>query len=512
MRKNRRVKLLIAVLCMAAVVACVAVCGCSPSTQASSNSGGSDAKSEAVSDLSFFNNSAGDLFPDTYTNNQLLNIGNRGCNSCHPNLADKMGDPTRPELHAVVRTGYGKALTIKDCGSCHGLAAGFYSPYLGDLVHASHYSNETFVEEYNGNCWNCHSMQRSEAGEWEIVLWEDAMYEPTLGGYYDAVSNPKSREWVRDHGHDSDYLTGTKTEANPIIDVAMNQDVTALEDKFLVYNYPPDNLDMDAISSMDNTLTIKGVVNETEFTLDELKAMPSTTLTAAHVCVTNGQGGSLVGNYEYKGVMLKDLIEACGGYANGVNMGTFLCYDNWRFASNPITLGVMENAMVAYEINGEALDVETGSPTCLVLPGMPAGMWGKYLKEISFIESEVTYDILAMATQKEAYQGLMNYINSGWFQNDGVEVKLGESMELTGWAWGWAGTNSPVTKLSFSIDGGVTWVDQELPADFDPNQMTSFTLKWTPQEAGTFIVKVNAFNADGIEQYVPSSIIVKVTE
>lgn len=512
MRKAKGAKIMIAAFCVTMVASMTAVCGCTPAKASddAKDQASVEPTAAAVSDLSFFNNDPG-LYPDTYTNNQLLNIGNRGCNSCHPDLAAKMGDPTRPALHAVVETGYGKSLTIKDCGSCHGLAAGFYSPNLSDLIHGAHYSNEVFVNTYNGNCWSCHSTARNAEGEWEIVMWEEIMYEPTLGGYYDAISNPKSREWVRDHGHGSDFLTGTQVDSNPTIEVTMNQDVTAVEDKFVVYNYPPDNLDMEAICDPNNTFTLKGVVNETTFTLDELKAMPATELTAAHVCVTNGQGGILIGNYAYKGVKVMDLVEACGGFAEGVNMGIFLCYDNWRFASNPISLPMWEDAVLAYEINGEPLNMETGSPTCLVLPGMPAGMWGKYMKEITFIESEVTYDILAKATQKEAYQGLMNYINSGWFENDGIEVALGESVELTGWAWGWTDTNSAVDKLAFSLDGGVTWIEEEVPADFDPNQLTQFTFNWTPATAGTYIVKVNAFNEDGVAQYVNSSIIVNVT-
>ena len=50
-----------------------------------------------------------------------------------------------------------KNLTYKDCEPCHRAHGKLTGPYLGDLIHASHYGNEQFVAA-NGNCWSCHAM------------------------------------------------------------------------------------------------------------------------------------------------------------------------------------------------------------------------------------------------------------------------------------------------------------------------------------------------------------------
>lgn len=467
------------------------------------------AMADEATDISFFSNSSG-IYPDTYTNTELLNLGHRGCNSCHEDLADVMGDPTRPELHAVVSAGYGKALTLDDCGSCHGFATGFYAPNLGDIVHGKHYSSETFVNDYNGNCWSCHAVEHQEDGSWDLCMFEDIMYEPTLGGYYDAVSNWKCREWVRDHGHGSDFLTGFATEAEENWTVEFDQHTTDLADKFVVYNYPPDMLDMDSVAAADNTLTLKGVNEERSFTVDDLKAMNVVTKTYAHACVTNGQGGDLIGNWDYTGVMLTDLIDACGGLVEGNNMAGIECYDGWKFAHNLLPMeGVYENAMIAFEINGEPLNMADGGPMLLALPGMPGGAWGKYIKEITFEHADEPYNILQKVTHSDKYYGLANFVNSCFYEAS-AEVNLGETVELHGSTWGWYATDCEVTTLSFSLDGGVTWYDQAIPEDFDPMQLDQFTFTWTPTEPGLYVLKINATNAEGKTQPTPTSIFIQV--
>lgn len=523
MRKTpKRKKLVLAALIVTVVVA-LGICGCAanapkpaaeaPADEAASAAAesGDLAETGAMGDLSFFNKSAGDMLEDNYTNREMLNAGNRGCNSCHEDLADKMGDSTRPALHAIVQIGYGMKMTYKDCATCHGLAGGFYSPYLGDLLHGAHYGDQTFVEQYNGNCWSCHSVAYQEDGSWDLVMFDDVVHEPTLGGYKDAITNPKSREWVRDHGHGSDYLNGTRTEAEPEMEVTLDQHITDAKDLFVVYNYPPDNLDMAAITDQGNTFTLRGVVNEKSYTVEDMKALPQTTVAAAHECVTNGQGGSMVGNFEYTGVSIADLVKDCGGLLEGMNQANILCYDNWQFAHNALPLDIyMKDAIVAYELNGEPLVQENGAPMLLVLPGMPAGAWGKFIQEVQFSHTDEPFNILTKATSSPAYAGLMNYINAGWLVDDGVEVKLGETVELPGFAWGWTDVRTPLSKIQFSTDGGVTWMDYDIPADFDDNQCTQFTVKWTPKEAGTYVIKVNAFNEDGETMVHPIGLFVKV--
>ena len=47
---------------------------------------------------------------------------------------------------------------------------------------------------------------------------------------------------------------------------------------------------------------------------------------------------------------------------------------------------------------------------------------------------------------------------------------------------------------------GETWVDYDVDAeiaDFDPAQWVQFSLKWTPTQAGTYQVKLNASDGQG---------------
>ena len=64
---------------------------------------------------------------------------------------------------------------------------------------------------------------------------------------------------------------------------------------------------------------------------------------------------------------------------------------------------------------------------------------------------------------------------------------------------------------------GETWVDR-LPIVCtgirdkvrDGDAVTLFDFSWTPAEAGTYVIKMSAMNEEGLEQYAPACIIVKV--
>ena len=96
--ESKAKKRFVACAVMLAAVAMVgAVCwGCSPKATSDASPSGQQSASEekqASIDAStypnFTDNDSG-MFPDNYTNTDMLNAGNRGCNSCHSDLFDVM--------------------------------------------------------------------------------------------------------------------------------------------------------------------------------------------------------------------------------------------------------------------------------------------------------------------------------------------------------------------------------------------------------------------------------------
>ncbi len=89
---------------------------------------------------------------------------------------------------------------------------------------------------------------------------------------------------------------------------------------------------------------------------------------------------------------------------------------------------------------------------------------------------------------------------------------MSDGVSLTGYAHALANSVSPLAQIQFSTDLGANWTSVEVPADHDPVQWTTFDFHWTPEKAGTYIVKVRGVNADGLLSVVPGSIIVNVEE
>lgn len=148
-------RLLMAVAVVAAVLAVsLALWGCAPKAQLS-DTGSQEATedTEAIESMypDFTDKNAGN-FNDTYSTTDMLNAGNRGCNACHEDLWDVMNMKDGYN-HILTHVGYDKALTYQDCEPCHRGHTALTGPYLGDLIHASHYGSEVF-QEANGNCWS----------------------------------------------------------------------------------------------------------------------------------------------------------------------------------------------------------------------------------------------------------------------------------------------------------------------------------------------------------------------
>ena len=80
-------------------------------------------------------------------------------------------------------------------------------------------------------------------------------------------------------------------------------------------------------------LQVTGLTEEKSFTLEDLKALPQTKKTIAFPCAANAIGSYQIGNVPVTGVLLSDLVEACGGAKEGVVAVGPNAADGWRFPS-----------------------------------------------------------------------------------------------------------------------------------------------------------------------------------
>jgi sulfane dehydrogenase subunit SoxC len=89
----------------------------------------------------------------------------------------------------------------------------------------------------------------------------------------------------------------------------------------------------------------------------------------------------MIHNMEYTGVMLRDLLAEAGVQPEG----KWVYVEGADASSNGRSIPLekaLDDVMVAFFANGEALRKEHGYPVRLVVPGWEGNMWVKWLRRI----------------------------------------------------------------------------------------------------------------------------------
>ena len=151
------------------------------------------------------------------------------------------------------------------------------------------------------------------------------------------------------------------------------------QDFYVVQHYGQPELDLPSYR-----LQITGLVdNPIEYSLADLQAMPQVDLDAGFECGGNRPLGifqGLIGNANWRGVRLRDLLEAAGIQPEGkeiVFFGGDIGVEEIReteveqaFArSLPLVDAMRDVNMLALQMNGEALPQGHGRPVRLLVPG-----------------------------------------------------------------------------------------------------------------------------------------------
>lgn len=242
-------------------------------------------------------------------------------------------------------------------------------------------------------------------------------------------------------------------------------------------------------------ILVDGLVDQPlVFTLKDLRRFPSATRIHFIECAGNsgrehaGRPGEnaqrshgLLSNTEWSGVLLKTILAEAGMKPSA----------RWVIAegadasklSRSIPLEkALDDVIVAYGQNGEALRPEQGYPARLVVPGWEGNINIKWLGRLMLADE-------AFMTKDEAgsYTDLMPDGTARWFtfvmeaksiitRPSGEQVLEGPgSYEISGLAWSGRGR---ITRVEVSADAGQTWTDARLHGPVLPKAATRFSLPW----------------------------------
>src|SRR5712672_4040073 len=238
-----------------------------------------------------------------------------------------------------------------------------------------------------------------------------------------------------------------------------------------------------------HTLMIHGLVDRPlTFTMDDLKRFPSVSRlhfvecagnrhTPRHKTVQESHG--MTSCSEWTGVLLSTLLKEAGLKGSATWFVTEGAEEVKGASSMPIAKA-MDDCLMAYGMNGEALRPQQGFPVRIIPPGFEGIFHTKYLRRIKVVD-----------------RYYMNYNDFGHLRPDPKELALSEQIgpksvitypsgsqqlpgrgfyEISGLAWSGGGA---IKTVEVSTDGGKKWNLAELKGTPQRMAHVRFGYQWT---------------------------------
>ncbi|MFG2497821.1 sulfite oxidase [Streptomyces sp. NPDC048441] len=252
-----------------------------------------------------------------------------------------------------------------------------------------------------------------------------------------------------------------------------------------------------------------------EFTLADLKRLPSTTTSALIECAGNarsffttqqGQPASgtawtqgAVGNARWRGVRLSEVLRLAGVSRHAVDVmprgldADYITDDGTNLGKvrRPLPLSkAMEDVILAYEMNGAPLPPDHGYPVRLVAPSWVGIASIKWVGDIEVSSTPLHspwntqfYRLFGEAYPPEGSTPLTRQTLKSAFELPwNASLPANRTHHLTGRAWS---AKAPVARVDISTDGGETWHQAHLKDSPRQSSWTRWTTPWHPSTPGT---------------------------
>lgn len=256
-----------------------------------------------------------------------------------------------------------------------------------------------------------------------------------------------------------------------------------------------------SVDPQQHRLMIHGMVaSPLVLTMQDIKRLPRTSRIYFLECAANSgmewRGAQLNGaqfthgmihNVQYTGVSLRSVLEAVGIDPRA----------KWVMAEGADAAGLnrsiplakaMDDCMLAFAMNGEALRPEQGYPLRLVVPGWQGNMWVKWLRRLKvsdapWMSREETskYTDLMPDGRARRFTFVMDAKSVITSPSPQVAAQPKGRMVISGIAWSGRGS---VARVDVSLDGGRTWQAARIDGPVQPLALVRFyaDIDWNGQE------------------------------
>ena len=264
------------------------------------------------------------------------------------------------------------------------------------------------------------------------------------------------------------------------------------------------------------------------FTLERLKALPAKTIYSFIECAGNGRsffgtqqgtpaagtqwGLGGVGVAAWTGVPLSTVLDESGILPSAVDVMPS------GLDSSVVTSGVdaghvrrpipavkaLNDALLAYEMNGQPLPWDHGYPLRLVVPGWVGVANVKWVGQIEVSATPLTslWNSAQYVLTGPAYSGAppvtTQVVKSAFELARGAQLPAGRETTLTGRSWSGAGA---ITRVDISTDGA-SWRPARLHGANIPFAWARWAYDWTPPAAGSYTLQARATDSAGNVQPV----------
>jgi sulfane dehydrogenase subunit SoxC len=254
-------------------------------------------------------------------------------------------------------------------------------------------------------------------------------------------------------------------------------------------------------------LVIHGLVDRPmTFTLADLKRLPSVSRIHFLECSGNGRAAYKTPNPEMTPQIVDGLT--CNGEWTGVPLATLFrgvgvqSAATWFLAegsdaakmsrSIPVAKG-LEDALIVWAFNGEALRPSNGYPMRLFLPGFEGNTCVKWLRRIKLTDQpNMTKDETSKYTDPlkggKARMFSFTMDAKSIITSPATPAKITPGWrEISGVAWSGRGK---IKRVDVSTDGGTSWKQAELHGPVLSKAHTRFTLEWDYQGGPATLMSV----------------------
>ena len=252
-------------------------------------------------------------------------------------------------------------------------------------------------------------------------------------------------------------------------------------------------------------LLIKGMVGTPlKLSYEEIKSMPAIEEFVTLECISNKIGGDLIGTALWKGIRLKDILEKAK-ILPGVQYIVFRCSDGYDVGI-PLNKGLMNETILAYEMNLATLTSKHGFPLRAIVPGLYGMMNPKWITEI-----ELGDKVYEGYWQRNGWSNIAEY-NTGSsivipgqapirnrfrnldenFTNNSSSAN--KRVPIAGIAFG---GDKGISKVEVSTDGGITWKAAKIKEPLSRYTWILWTTGFVPEKVENYKIIVRATDKNG---------------